>query len=251
MVLATGCGRFGFSEREATDAAALRHDGVVGDTAADTQTSVCMTAAICDGFEGPDVNAAWAKLGAVSIDNTVAHGGSQSVHMHVDAVPADGQGAARLVNSVVLPSTPGPLWIRAWIKLGSLPAADNHMELICTDQSSAPFYGNCVFVYSDATALYTQFSNVAMEGDPPPVLPWFCYVWQIERSTTSGDMHLTSDVVPNIDLLGEPTNDAANPVDTIAIGAAFYSGNTPTPQPALDVWFDDVIVSTTPVTCSD
>jgi hypothetical protein len=246
-VLAAGCGRFGFSEREATDAATARDDGLV-DT---TQTSVCETAALCDGFEGSDVDAAWSKLGAVSVDNTVAHRGSQSVHMHIDPVAAGGQGEARITNSTLLAATPGPLWIRAWVKLGSLPAFDNHMELICTEQSSSPFFGNCVFVYSDATAIYTQFSNAAMQGDPPPVLPWFCYVWQIEHSTTSADMHLTSDVIPNIDLLGQPTNSVANPVDTIAIGAAFYSGNTPTPQPALDVWFDDVIVSTSPVTCSD
>jgi hypothetical protein len=247
VVLAAGCGRFGFSEKEATDAATVRDDGLVDST----QSSVCDAAALCDGFEGSDVDAAWSKLGAVSLDDTFAHNGSQSVHLHVDAVAAGGQGEARITNSTLLASTPGPLWIRAWIRLGALPAGNNHMELICTEQSSSPFYGDCVFVYSDATALYTQFSGMSMQGDPPPVLPWFCYVWQIERSTTSGDMHLTSDVVPSIDLLGQQTDSATNPVDTIAIGAAFYSGNTPTAQPALEVWIDDVIVSTSPVTCSD
>lgn len=246
-MLATGCGRFGFSDKGATDAATARDDGLV-DT---TQSSVCETALVCDGFEGSDVAAAWSKLGAVSLDDTFAHNGSQSVHMHIDPVAVGGQREARITNSTVLASTPGPLWIRAWIKLGSLPAFDNHMELICTEQSSSPYYGDCVFVYSDATALYTQFTDASMEGEPPPVQPWFCYVWQIERSTTSADMHLTSDVIANIDLLGQQTNSATNPVDTIAIGAAFYSGNTPTAQPALDVWFDDVIISTSPVTCSD
>jgi hypothetical protein len=246
-VLAAGCGRFGFSEREATDAATVRDDGLLDAT----QTSVCDAAALCDGFEGSDVGSAWIKRGAVSVDNTFAHSGSQSVHMHIDPVPAGGSLDARIVNSTLLAATPGPLWIRAWVKLGSLPATNNHMELICLDQSSSPYYGDCVFVYSDATALYTQFTNAVMEGSAPPVLPWFCYVWQVDRSPTSGDMHLTSDVVPNIDLVGEATDSAANPVDSIALGGAFYSGNTPTAQPAMDIWFDDVIISTSPVTCSD
>ena len=191
------------------------------------------------------------KVGAVSIDNTFAHSGAQSVHMHLDPVPAGGQLDARIINTTLLASTPGPLWIRAWIKLGSLPTGGNHMELICTEQSTSPYFGDCVFLYSDATALYSQWTNGSMQGNAPPVLPWFCFVWHVERSITAGDMHLTSDVIPNIDLLAQQTTSATNPVDVISMGGAFYSANTPDPQPALEIWFDDVIVSTSPVTCND
>lgn len=193
----------------------------------------------------------WTKSGAISIDDTFAHNGAQSVHMHLDPVPANGTLDARLIHSTLLLTTPGPLWVRAWIKLGSLPVAGNRMELICTEQSTSPFFGDCVFLYSDATALYTQFSAATMQGDPPPVLPWFCFVWQMQRSATSGDMHLTSDVIPPIDLLGQQTTSTTNPVDSFAIGGAFYSANVTIAQPALEVWFDDVIVSTSPVTCAD
>lgn len=246
LVLAAGCGRFGFEEQrvDAGDVIDGRHDDS-GPTAA------CSSALICDGFEGTTFGNGWTPEGAVAIDTTFAHSGDSSVHMHLDAIPANGTIGARLIHWTVL-AAPGPLWVRAWMKLGSLPAGGNRMETICAEQSTSPYFGDCVFLHSAATSLYTQFSPASMEGSAPPVGPWFCFVWSIVRaSDASGAMQLTSDVIPDISLTGEPTDSATNPNDALAMGGIFYSGNTPDPQPALDVWFDDVIVSTSPVTCAD
>ena len=210
-----------------------------------------MSALVCDGFEGADVDATWIKEDAVAIDTTFAHRGNSSVHMHLPAIDANGTVGARLIHTTVM-ATPGPLWVRAWMKIGSLPAGANRLEVICAEQSTSPFFGDCVFLHAAATSLYTQFAGGSVQGEPPPIGPWFCFVWKLVRAAdTSGAMHLTSDVVANIDLVGEPTESSTNPMDALAIGGIFYSANTPNAQPAIDMWVDDVIVSTSPVTCND
>lgn len=242
VVLAAGCGRFGFSDREATD-------GNTRDRA-DTQSSVCMNAAVCDDFERSNIGSGWDALGAVAIDTTFAHSGTSSVHMHIEPISAGGSIEARLANPTIL-ATQGALWIRAWIKLGSLPAGSNHMEIMCADQTTSPFNGDCVFLYSNQTTLYTQFTSLTELGSAPPVLPWFCFVWKLVRSPTTGSMHLTSDVIADIDMPSQQTDSAVNPIDVLVIGPNFSPGNVPNAQPALEVWIDDVIVSTSPVSCSD
>lgn len=248
VMLTAGCGRFGFSGREATDGAV--RDGVV-DTRADTQSSVCMNALVCDGFEGSTIGSNWQPFGAVAIDDTFAHTGNSSVHMHIDPIASGGSMESRIADPTVLMAQ-GPLWVRAWFKLGSLPAGSNHMELMCAGQSTAPFNGVCVFLYSTQTTLYTQFTNGTIFGSAPPAGPWFCYVWNLVRApNATGAMRLISDVIPTLDMPAQQTDSSTNPIDYLALGPNFSPSNTPTNQPALEVWMDDLIVSTSPVTCSD
>lgn len=131
-----------------------------------------MSALICDGFEGTDIDSSWIKEDAVAIDNTFAHSGNSSVHFHIPATAPSTRAGARLIHPTVL-AAQGPLWVRAWIKLGSLPAGANRLETTCIEQMTSPYNGSCVFLHSDKTSLYTQFAPANMDGDPPPTGPWF------------------------------------------------------------------------------
>ena len=62
---------------------------------------------------------------------------------------------------------------------------------------------------------------------------------------------LTSDVIPSLTLPGVTTDSSATPIQDIGLGIGFAGTNVFNPQPALDLWFDDVIVDTQPLTCAD
>jgi len=239
LVLLAGCGRLGFGEPR-PDA---RTDSVAIDA-----TDPCAGDLLCDGFEGTMLGNGWVMSGAVAIDNTFAHSGASSVHMHLAAIAAGDTMAARIIHPTLL-QTPGPLWIRAWIRLGGLPAGGDHLELECMEQSGSPSFGDCVFAYATQTALYSQFAGASMETTAAPLNTWFCVVWSVVRSPTAGAMHLTSDAFPDADLPGVATTSASRPVDVLAIGASYSGTNTPDAAPPTDVWFDDVAIRTSPLAC--
>jgi hypothetical protein len=52
-------------------------------------------------------------------------------------------------------------------------------------------------------------------------------------------------------LAGQTRTDDANRVTSQAFGINFASDNVNVPQPDIDLWVDDVIVHSSPVTCAD
>ena len=83
-----------------------------------------------------------------------------------------------------------------------------------------------------------------------PTGQWFCLVWKVTRNTgTSGLLDLSGDVT--VTLNNTKTDSTTLPVQYVVIGLGYSSTNNPVPQPAQDLWIDDVIVSGTAVTCAD
>ncbi len=84
-----------------------------------------------------------------------------------------------------------------------------------------------------------------------PTGSWFCVVWKVVRSTsTSGSLETSGDV-PALALANIQTDSASSPMTVLTLGLGFASSNTPSAQPALDLWVDDVIAHSAPVTCAD
>jgi hypothetical protein len=249
--LASGCGRFSFAEQDppgdgrgsGIDSNLLPDDGDV-----DAPTYACSGNEVCEGFEsGLGV---WTAQGMATIDTTRAHRGTQSVHVHTDAFGANTGSYQSIYESQTVAANINPVWVRAWLWLSALPAFDNGLELMSIERPSS---GSAVyvFVHADSTKVYSQL-DTKIQSTPTlvPTGQWFCLIWNVTRNTgTSGSLVLSGDV--DVSLANTKTDSATMPVQYVVIGLGYSSTNNPVPQPAQDLWIDDVIVSGTAVTCED
>jgi len=235
-----GCGRFGFDDRP-SDAPAP-----VIDTASDAAPACAYQ--ICDGFEAPAVAPVWTPMGAVAIDNTFAHTGASSVHVHTVALAPNGADAAFIRETATLAQST-PIYVRAFLRFGGLPSTNDYGPIMHVYESTNDFEDSLMFSDS-ALSVYTQWNNANMStSSPPPLNTWVCVLWSVTRATTAtGSVTLGGDV-GSLTLTNVPTEGPA--LTALDIGLIFYSTQTPTAQPALDLWIDDVLVSDTPLTCAD
>jgi hypothetical protein len=249
LVALAGCGRLGFGGGNADGAIG---DGVLGDGdgAGGDAAQVCSPAFdICDGFESGINTGLWSADAMVTLDTTRGHRGNNSVRVHTPAFAAGSNSYQSLFQSQTI-MTSTTFWIRAWFWLSALPATGNGMELITAERPGSN--GDYVFIFADSTHIYTQFGNdSSMTTSPAPVGGWFCVVWKVVRSsTTTGSLDLTGDLgtlsLPNV-----VTDSATMPMTVLTIGMGFAASNVPSAQPALDLWIDDVIAHSGPVTCAD
>ena len=258
IVVRAGCGRWGFGSDESdggsgsdalVDPDALPGDGAQGDTPTGDAAPSCAGYDICDGFEAPTFAALWSPDSMVTLDTSKAHRGTRSVHVHMPAFSAN-TGDYQTLNQTQTPMTSTTFWIRAWFWLSALPANGNGMELISAERPSSA--GDYLFVFNDATHIYSQFgqdSKITMTT--APLGQWFCVVFKIVRSTgTGGSLDLTGDIA-TLSLPNTQTDSSTNPMNVVTMGMGFASSNTPSAQPALDLWIDDVIVNDAAVSCTD
>jgi len=242
LVGAIGCGRLGF--------------GVAGDASDDARDGATDIAQgcgfdLCDNFETRTLAPVWTTSTMVSLDTTRAHGGAQAVHLQSAALAVGQSQYVELgeMQTLAVPAT--HFWVRGWFFLSALPAAGNAMELVAAEELSGGL-GDYVVVRSTDTLLYTKF--VAATKSAPAVIPsdtWFCIAFEVLRATNStGSLALTSDVLPQTTLAPTQT-DSQTAIQVIWFGVAFDGVNVTVPQPALDLWVDDVIVHSAPVTCAD
>jgi hypothetical protein len=251
--LAAGCGRFGFSGHEPPGDGAMGDgsgiDGrVVVDGSPDAPTYVCTGSEVCEGFEGG--LGVWTADSMVSIDTTRAHRGTQSVHVHSAAFGANTGSFQAIAESQTIAANINPFWVRSWLWLSALPAFDNGLELISAQRPSSSS-GVYVFVHADSTKVYSQLdTKISSTPTLVPTGQWFCLVWKVTRNTaTSGLLDLSGDVT--VTLNNTKTDSTTVPIQFVVIGLGYSSTNNPVPQPAQDLWIDDVIVSGNAVTCSD
>src|SRR6185503_12419801 len=105
--------------------------------------------------------------------------------------------------------------------------------------------------FSDQTHLYSEYdfsndmSNVAV-----PAGSWFCAIFKVVRATNgTGSIEAFGDV-PTLANTNAQT-DGTQPLQYITLGLGFSAPNIGVPQPALDLWIDDVIIDDAAVTCVD
>jgi hypothetical protein len=247
-VLLAGCGRFGFGTYGGTSADGRPGDGRVPDVPPDA--FVCRFQ-LCDGFEDTTFQSLWTVDVGITRDTTTSHGGAASVHFHSSALNVGQGGYFTLSETQTLPLGDPTFYVRAWVKLASLPAGSNGMELLSADETTGPGYGNDVFLKSGVMDVYEQFTDqVQATSGPPPLNTWFCALWTVVRdSGSAGSLTLAGDVGP-ITLPSVPT-DGTPAISVMSFGIGYAGPNVNVAQPAMDIWMDDLIVHNAPVTCSD
>lgn len=112
-------------------------------------------------------------------------------------------------------------------------------------------YGDFLFVRSTQLEIYSQFSEqTAGTGVVPPTGTWFCALWTVTRATgATGSIALAGDP-PAISLPGVIT-DGSPQLHDLDFGIGFAGTNVGVTQPAMELWIDDVIVDTHPITCAE
>lgn len=203
---------------------------------------------LCDDFEGGALNARWQASAGLSIDSSRAHRGVSSLHAHTGAL-AVGDGDDSLIwESTLLPLGDPMLYVRVWIQLDEMPA--NNMALIGAVQTVGIQEQIGVFIVPTGMTVYSQFEERSRETPgPPPLSQWLCLQWTITRSLTDGSLVLAGDAGGAM-LSNVQTEGNAGLVD-FQIGIAFADSSVDDPQPPMDVWLDDLVVSTAPVTCAE
>jgi hypothetical protein len=205
---------------------------------------------LCDGFEAGSFAAVWAPGPNVTLDSTIAHRGTTSVHVHSPAIGIGVDGYFELRQTATLALGDPIIYVRAWVRLGSMPL--NNMGLLAVEQMGTPDNEDALTLRPNDLAVYSQFSNVSMGNNTmPPLNTWFCVLWTVTRSTgTTGSIVLGGDP-PAIPLPSVQTDDATSPIAIMDFGVAFSGSVVKVAQPALDLWVDDVIVNGSPLTCAD
>jgi hypothetical protein len=205
---------------------------------------------LCDGFESGSFAAVWTPGPNVTLDNTVAHRGTTSVHVHSPAIGIGVDGYFQLQQTATLALGDPTIYVRAWVRLGSMPL--NNMGFIAVEQMGTPDNEDSLTVRPTDLAVYSQFSQQSNGNHvAPPLNTWFCVLWTVTRSTgTTGSIMLAGDP-PGVPLNSVQTDDASSPIKIMDFGIAFSGSVVTTAQPALDLWVDDVIVNGSAVTCAD
>jgi len=238
-----GCGRFGF-EAPAEDALASDTNG------ADVMAGPCdPPRKLCDGFEGSSLHARWLSPGTgITLDSTRAHRGTSSLHAHSDALAVGVDGYVAISESTVLPQQDATVHVRAWVQFDQMPL--NNMGMIAAVQNNAGQTEVGVFLISTALTVYSQFEERSRETPAPPALStWLCLQWTIVRSQTNGSLTLAGDA--GAAALSSVQTEGNAGLSDFEIGISFAGDSVTVPQPAMDVWIDDLVVSTAPITCAD
>jgi hypothetical protein len=243
------CARFAFNGNKND---AKNHSDVVvqeGGGGANPEPACLASYAICDGFEGSELDPVWTVSSGATLDATVAHRGVQSLHVHTDAIAENDGVNLGVVESSTFGDAVEPLYIRAFVRLGSTPV--DHMGVIEVSQTStaAPDTDG-VFETATGLVVYSQFTNTSADTMFQPTLDaWTCLVFEIFRaSDDTGKLALTGDGSGALDSV---QTDGTPPLGELQLGIAFANSTDTDMQPALDLWIDDVIVANAPVTCAD
>jgi len=205
---------------------------------------------LCDGFEGTSFAAVWMVTSNVTIDTTVAHRGASSMHAQTPIVPIGTNSYRQLRQTTTLALDDPTFYVRAWVRISAMPVVN--MSFIAVEQSGGPDNEDAFVLRPTDLAIYSQFANNSNgNGTRPPLDTWFCVLWTVHRDTgNAGSIMLGGDEPPAPPLNNLQT-DAASPIAIMDFGIAFAGSVVTQQQPAMDVWVDDVIVSSFAVTCAD
>ena len=246
LLAIAACGRFGFgSLPPPSDGDPPPPDTGARDAAAGSSCAF----ELCDGFEGSALAAVWTPTATgVSIDDTIAHSGTQSLHLHTDAIAVNGGAGAYIAESATFASPNPSFYVRAFLRIAATPV--DNVGMLVANQTTAMPSCDGLFLTSTGFTVFSQFSEKSMDtGFAPATDTWFCAVWNVVRATGPTGMESITGDIPTTTLSNVMT-DASPALGQLDLGALFANSTDTSPQPAFDMWVDDVIVSDGPVTCS-
>jgi hypothetical protein len=213
----------------------------------------CTGLVFCDDFEAAALDLSkWARQfkgsGTVEIDPSRAYRGGGSLHVHVDEVPANGEGQATAAALPLLEPQP-TLYVRAFVYLPSALPTDAS-DFLLLAQTASPFGNLGVFFAAGEHLNLHDFVSPSTGGHLSqgtfPLDRWFCIEWQV--GTNPGQTSIALDGSPVSDLQNIAfTPPTGNPLHRLDLELHFYKPTSAVP--AYDAWFDELAVSATPIGC--
>ncbi|HEX9101666.1 MAG TPA: hypothetical protein VF997_05660, partial [Polyangia bacterium] len=210
---------------------------------------------LCEDFESGAISATrWEggttqKNATATIDNTRAHRGQYSLHLHTNIVGTNGSAEATIAETHTLTPPGASFWARAFYYLPS-NASTVAATIFDATQNASPFNNVSLGVDHDALSIYNSFNAGSYVASTTPKLPldqWTCVEWQVDTGTPN-QLHawVNGQQVPALNLM--QTTNPATPIGIFAVGFAIYPPDTS--AIALDVWVDDIIFDHAPIGCA-
>jgi hypothetical protein len=226
-------------------------DGGELDLANPMSPSLCgnLNVLLCDGFETSMIDAQWTatqRNGSVALDATRAYRGKQSLHAHSNAsmllmMTPD----ASLDEMRTFPIGVGTIYLRAWMYLrGPLPINGNIAFFDLVDNASG---GVEIDSEGGHPALNDNSTPTSFASSTStfPTDRWFCLQLSLPQGAATGTVSLSVDGSELKD--ARLTGAAITPIVGLNFGLQF--ANSPM-LPALDAWFDEIVVDNKPTTCA-
>ncbi|MDB4965427.1 MAG: hypothetical protein JWN44_1116 [Myxococcales bacterium] len=206
----------------------------------------------CDDFETGLSASRWRQgrgdaTGIIEInsDARFVHRGTQSLHLRTPAIPVGGSGGVDISEVATFPAfaDAASFWVRVWMWLPHPPAGSDDVRILVAD-NAVTTAGIGVSVAGNRTSLSSWIgSGGKLSGAAPGYGEWTCYVWRVDLA---GSLSLSGVQVPSLGPLMTTTQPPAK-LDQLGIGLFFYQPVTA--QPPFDLYVDDVLLDTSPVTC--
>lgn len=220
-------------------------------TDAGPSPSLCGSGAmvlLCDGFEAAAIDPQWTvsqRNGAVLLDATRAYRGTRSLHVHTDPSTGLMTPDASLHETRTFPLALGTIYLRAWVYVkGPLPSTGSVALFNLVDNAAGGVevdsMGGHLALNDNSKPTSASISVTRWPSDR-----WFCLQVALPQGAATGTVSLFLD--------GSELQDARLSNATLTQIVAFYFGlqsAVPQPLPALDAWFDEIIVDDKPTTCA-
>jgi hypothetical protein len=218
---------------------------------------VCPTGVLlCDGFESGTIDPViWDQsttttVGTVTPDNTRAHRGAWSLHLHTSAITSGGTAIATVGENHTFTSAGQTFFVRAYYYFPSGTASTAVATLLDASQTSGAGDDVSLAIDHDALSMYDGFAAGAYTASTTPLVPldaWTCVEWEVDTGTPN-QMHawVNGTQVTQLDLMEATTGTPQ--IGGLDVGLGIYPPNASTA--ALDVWLDDVIVDRARIGCA-
>jgi hypothetical protein len=259
VVLAAGCGRFGFGDGVAdarsdgqADGPGDGQGGDSGDSGGGGSLCAQSGAMICDGFEQLMFDPRWTlnlTAGSAVLDSTRAFRGSASVHFHTNAVNAGtSPGALLRTNQGLAGAITGYVHLRAWVYFASpYPAGvyDQVLNVVNASTTGVSIGSRDGFMRSNDYHFLRSAISMTVGF---PLDRWACLQLQVP-SNVEMPTRVFVDGVEVVDIRLMPPSGFIQPAaDHIYVGMDWVT--TAVALPATDAWFDELIVDDQPTTCA-
>lgn len=227
-------------------------DGGMLDVGPDVLVGCTPTMLICDSFETGVSPAVWQAAtfaGTAALVSSRAHRGMNSVHLSTNTIstPTTDPHAALLSVPGIIPGTQiGKLYARGWFYIASPhPTVEFDQLLNFYDPNGLGISlgtRNATLVTNDYTSpVYLESATAAL-----PLDRWACLVLVVASGTTA-TTRIYVDDLEVADLAAAKTSPQP-PATRFEIGLTWV-GNVMS-LAATEMWIDDVIVDTAPVSCA-
>jgi thrombospondin type 3 repeat protein len=189
----------------------------------------------------------------INTDLRFVHRGAHSLHLQIASFAAGMSRGAQLGESATFPTVNNAptFWVRTWFLVPAAPASGNDVRLFVTD-NAASTKGMGVNVNATRLALqdYIGSSPESDSTTAPTFGSWSCFVWRIDVSaTTTGSVSLTGVNIPAVAPIVSAVTEPPNNLTQLRVGP--FLPSVASAQPTYDVYVDDILVDTKPLTCAE